>query len=946
MLLRVTNFSGMLPQVSPKQLPDNAAQIALNTRLTGGALSAYANPVSVGALTKTGNKKTIYRFGQNETELGKYWFSWPNDVDVARGQVAADESERTIFTGDNYVSGKTNYAMAVQQAGNAYPSQQFNIGVAKPIDTLLTTPGTAPESSAAIAAAESAATAASAATAKNDVYKAAVTTTSTAIATTITALTKIQKLTPTAGDEDNSIYIGNSVPAGLETNKVYTSTDAVTWDPQTLPTGRWTDCAYNGTNFCAIDSVDFGGVVISETGVVWVPQIISATVSTVKQPATAGTPVSITWNGTYFIVARYYPGVRPANAFMKSVDGIEWTAVATPPTKACLITAANTSTGLTVAIGPLETSVFTSSGGNSWTNQANKLPSAYWTDLVFDGLNFIAYASKTSLTDPTPRCFVSSDGITWTAKDPYEFEAGTHVRLSVVDGIIYAARKGTPEVLAAPGVEAVPATSAEVYTSSDHGLSWNKDSSPMAWVNALTLTKGMSTRITATYEYEAGVAVAAELDAKAAEATAKTEYDAAKKSAENLAKAAIAVNDSDAASALETRYYVYTYVTAWGEESAPSGASLPVNVRAGQEVKVTGFTVPNISTENLESIRLYRTNSGSQATDWQYVDEIPIAEYSNDYIDKTRAEDLGEIIPSLYWDAPPKNLRGVINLPNGIMAGFVVDDAGNALNDIYFSEPYRPYAWPSTYSLTVGYPVVGLAVIDASLIVLTKGNPYIISGIDPSAMSSQEIDVKQACIAKRSIVSINGTVYYASPDGLVAINSGGTQIVTKTQFTRREWQALNTERISSCQYDGKYFAFYPEGGGFIFDTVLGLYQVHNINASAAFSDLRNDALFLAIDGDIVEWDSAPTFLPYVWRSKTFEAPAQTNFAWGQAFCEGDVTMNVYADGRLVSSHAVTNGVPYRLPSGFLARYWELEAVGTGTVLNMMIAHSMEEIKSV
>ncbi len=136
-------------------------------------------------------------------------------------------------------------------------------------------------------------------------------------------------------------------------------------------------------------------------------------------------------------------------------------------------------------------------------------------------------------------------------------------------------------------------------------------------------------------------------------------------------------------------------------------------------------------------------------------------------------------------------MKGLINLPNGIMAGFEG-------RDVYFCEPYRPYAWPAAYQQTVDYPVVGLGRLDTSLVVLTKGAPYLISGSAPGYMTVVKADLEQACVSKRSIVSMGSAVFYASPDGLVALAASGSRVLTYlTGRTGRRWRLARFTRTGT-----------------------------------------------------------------------------------------------------------------------------------------------------
>ena len=411
----------------------------------------------------------------------------------------------------------------------------------------------------------------------------------------------------------------------------------------------------------------------------------------------------------------------------------------------------------------------------------------------------------------------------------------------------------------------------------------------------------------------------------------------------------------------EDRYYVWTYVTSWGEESLPAlvnvpGAPIVVNP-VGGVVQFPSLPGPTDNTSGITHVRVYRTSTGSTATDYQLVTltlangtkttDAPIG--SVNVKDATNSSELAEVCPSLEWDAPPEGLLGLVNLPNGITVGFKD-------NTVYFSESYRPYTYPEAYTQTVEFPIVGLGVIGATLVVLTRGNPYVMQGVDPSAISVQKLDVQQACVSKRSIVSMGFGVLYASPDGIVLVDGNGARVITKDLFTVREWRATNPETLTCCQYDGQYYGFWATGG-FILDPNNGnpIYSTHDLTVSAVFNDTRSDSLYLVESNQIKKWEGDHTsYMPYTWRSKTFEVPHQTNFSVAQVLADtyGGTTLNVYtratasAEPVLRASITPTSDKPFRLPSGFMSKFWEFELVGTDTVLSIFAANATTELVAV
>ena len=125
-------FGGISPKVSARLLADKQAQKAINVNLTSGELRPLRDNLRIGnnLLQKSGVKKSIYRFGQDLDET-RYWFHWTTDVDVVRGNIADDTSERTYFTGDG--APKYTYSpLAITGGSGQYPLASYLLGVIKP----------------------------------------------------------------------------------------------------------------------------------------------------------------------------------------------------------------------------------------------------------------------------------------------------------------------------------------------------------------------------------------------------------------------------------------------------------------------------------------------------------------------------------------------------------------------------------------------------------------------------------------------------------------------------------------------------------------------------------------------------------------------------------------------------------------------------------------------
>lgn len=246
----------------------------------------------------------------------------------------------------------------------------------------------------------------------------------------------------------------------------------------------------------------------------------------------------------------------------------------------------------------------------------------------------------------------------------------------------------------------------------------------------------------------------------------------------------------------ETRFYRITWVTDWEEEGAPSEVTDLVNVGNKDTVTLTRPAVPG--GRNIAYWRVYRSNSGSETAAFQFVpnsaNELGVPQATSTFLDDLLNSELQEVCPSTIWAEPPSNLKGVVEMANGIHLGFF----GRTLCP---SESFVPYAYPEEYRITVQYDIVGLCPWDQSTFVGTVGNPYFVTGADAASLTATIVDGNQACASARSICPTRRGVLYVSPDGLCLARPDGVQVLTRPHFTREEWQELRPTGMIVREHD-------------------------------------------------------------------------------------------------------------------------------------------------
>jgi hypothetical protein len=450
------------------------------------------------------------------------------------------------------------------------------------------------------------------------------------------------------------------------------------------------------------------------------------------------------------------------------------------------------------------------------------------------------------------------------------------------------------------------------------------------------------------------------------------------------------------ASVFTARAYVYTWVSAYGEEGPPSPPSV-VNGWSNATWTVSLFqpTPENMGVDrNITATRLYRSisNQTGQGT-YFLVAEFPVTQAT--YVDTIddNVVSLNSQLESLYWSGPPADLKGFKAFPNGIAVGWKA-------NEIWFSEPFRYHAWPPTYVLTAEFPIVGLGVCGNSIVVCTQGSPYLITGINPSTMSMTKINLPEPCLHSGSIVTTDTTVLYVSQNGLMQISqSGAGANITEGWISREKWQALIPHKfVRAIKHATSYFAFGTKVGddagvarqGFTVElsnqeetsfTIWPQPGGHRLGFSQLSApndlDIENvevdpwTGVGLLLQGGAVYYydfsDPAPTIVPYKWRSKVFQQLARKNFQAMRVWFSvppntpPQVARNindpqaalgpnqygiirVYVDDALWTTRELrSSGELLRIYSGIKGEMWQFEVEGRVNVSNLQISTSVKEL---
>ena len=423
--------------------------------------------------------------------------------------------------------------------------------------------------------------------------------------------------------------------------------------------------------------------------------------------------------------------------------------------------------------------------------------------------------------------------------------------------------------------------------------------------------------------------------------------------------------------------------------STPSSTTFTVNLAGAAATSTATSSAANLFHTFVGTKRIYRSNTGSNTTDFQFVAEVAMDVTT--YTDSTDNDALGEIIPSTFWIAPPDDdsstypngqMKGLTAIGNGIFAGF----SGKRL---CFSEPFLPHAWPVAYRVTLEDEIVGISMAGNVLFIGTKGTNYIAAGTDPQAMAIQKLEAAEPLLYKRSLVDMGGYCIYSGPDGLIGVENGQVTNLTQALISPDQWKGTYVVQ-SAGMHEGKYVGQYSSAAqtpqAIIFDvsgdvnaltTVDTLLNTGSSTNSGFYTDPETNELYLinkpsSGNCTVESFDNSATDTKrtFVFKSKEFVLPKATsmNFVKVEAdsYAGAGVTVKVFGDGTEIfdatitasgSVFSATGSAPtsfsatqiqepiLRLPTG-VHKVYQVEVTSANPVHEICIGESIDELRAV
>ena len=260
----------------------------------------------------------------------------------------------------------------------------------------------------------------------------------------------------------------------------------------------------------------------------------------------------------------------------------------------------------------------------------------------------------------------------------------------------------------------------------------------------------------------------------------------------------------------EVRSYIVTFLNQFGEESEPS---LPYELQLrpiGEMVRFTWdatelaneFGAMSSDRAPYYGMRVYRTASSSSGqADFLYAFTVstsstmagethknPTGGYVDDDIPTSQ---LGAACPTQDYisnSSELQNLQGLKSAHSGMLCAFKG-------NELWFCEPYQPWAWKRRGVKTVPFPIIDTCVIEGGVYAFTEQGPYFFSGALPEEMVPQKCLSDLPVAGKRSSMSIGNAVIALTGEGPAIVSGLNVQI--QPLWSREAWRDLYTTYLAT-----------------------------------------------------------------------------------------------------------------------------------------------------
>lgn len=235
------------------------------------------------------------------------------------------------------------------------------------------------------------------------------------------------------------------------------------------------------------------------------------------------------------------------------------------------------------------------------------------------------------------------------------------------------------------------------------------------------------------------------------------------------------------------------------------------------------------------------------------------------------------------------------------------DEDSNGTYLLWLSDYYRLNAWPEEWTIPFTEAISAIALTGNAVLVFSGSKVFSVAGSNPANMQKYQLSESHPLLNKLGLARIGQTVFWPTHDGLASSNGSEPQIVTRQNYTRKEWALLNPEDMKGSSADNTVY----------------------LTQSDSSKNIRVD-----LDEDLTRVTSFAAFtgVDFAWKSRKWRFPTREIFDYARVVADGEVALHVYADGAEIGSgFTVADSTYFPLTGSTYGLTWEFQVQGDARV---------------
>jgi len=205
--------------------------------------------------------------------------------------------------------------------------------------------------------------------------------------------------------------------------------------------------------------------------------------------------------------------------------------------------------------------------------------------------------------------------------------------------------------------------------------------------------------------------------------------------------------------------------------------------------------------------------------------------------------------------------------------------------------------------------ITSIARTVLGIIVFTRTQCFGLSGSSQGGFRKFLISETQGCTSHRSVVGINGLLFFVSTDGLCMLKGAQVIVTSRPKLGNKQFDV-----VVAVSFDDVYYAQLSDGSLLVLDTRYSL-TFYTLDFGTSWLFIKQDVLYMEVQGRAYTAFSGP-LTPYSYQTGNLSEGTPTEAKiYSSVFIKviGSLTVTVFIDGsEVLTSQLTAQVLPHQI----------------------------------